>query len=342
MSILFAATYPERTAALVLYATLASYIPAPDYPWANSAEEWTLMLREREKVVGTQPWMDQFLADVAPSLADKPGAKEEWRRWVLASGSPGSIMALSRMNSAIDVRHALSAIHVPTLIVQRRDDDDWYTEPGKYIAEHIPSAELVEMEGKDHAWWFETDQIVREVAPFLKRVWESGEWDFVPADRILATVLFTDIVDSTARLAELGDRGWRDLLQRHHALVRRQLARYSGREVDTAGDGFLASFDGPARAIRCASAIVQQMPTIDLQVRAGLHTGECELVDGKVAGIAVHIGARVASYAGPGEVVVSSTVRDLVAGSGIQFSERGSVQLKGLPGEWRLYSVAQA
>ncbi|MEX2458858.1 MAG: adenylate/guanylate cyclase domain-containing protein, partial [Actinomycetota bacterium] len=210
----------------------------------------------------------------------------------------------------------------------------------RYIAERIPGAELVELPGEDHGWWVRPEPIAREVERFLRGIWDRSEWDVVDLDRVLATVLFTDIVGSTARVAELGDRRWKDLLQQHHALIRRHLVRFSGREIDTAGDGFFASFDGPARAIRCACAIRDAMPELGLQIRAGLHTGECEVVDGKVGGIAVHIGARVAHEAAPGEVLVSSTVKDLVAGSGIRFEERGATELKGVPGTWATFSVA--
>jgi len=193
--------------------------------------------------------------------------------------------------------------------------------------------------GDDHAYFVDPEQIAREVKRFLTGIWERGEWDVVEPDRVLATVLFTDIVGSTEKAVQLGDRAWRELLERHHAVIRRQLVRYHGRELDTAGDGFFASFDGPARAFRCACTIAQAMKELGLEVRAGLHTGECEVVEGKVGGIAVHIGARVAKAARPGEVLVSSTVKDLVAGSGLQFREGGAAELKGVPGEWRLYSV---
>jgi class 3 adenylate cyclase len=207
------------------------------------------------------------------------------------------------------------------------------------MAERIPGAEFVELDGRDHIWFADPGQIVTEVERFLRGIWERGEWDVVERDRVLATVLFTDIVGSTAKAAELGDRAWRELLERHHAVIRRHLVRFQGTELDTAGDGFFASFDGPARAIRCACAITETVREVGLEVRAGLHTGECELMNGKVGGIAVHIGARVAAAARPGEVLVSQTVRDLVAGSGIAFDERGSAELKGVPGEWRLYAV---
>jgi class 3 adenylate cyclase len=212
-------------------------------------------------------------------------------------------------------------------------------ERGRDLAARIPGATFVELPVEGHIVPVgQTELVTDAVTPFLQRAWESAQFDEEP-DRVLATVLFTDIVDSTARMAELGDRGWRELLERHHAVVRRELARSRGREVDTAGDGFFASFDGPARAIRCARSIVDGVRELGIDVRSGLHTGECELVDGKVAGIAVHTGARVASHAGPGEVLVSSTVRDLVAGSGLEFEDRGVHELKGIPGEWRLYAA---
>lgn len=243
------------------------------------------------------------------------------------------------MNAEIDVRSTLPAIRVPTLVIHRIDDEDTLIMEGRYLAAHIPGAVMVELPGKDHGWWVDPNQIVGEVEPFLRGIRERGEWDLFENDRVLATVMFTDIADSTARLAEMGDRRWRDLLQLHHALIRNHLVRFSGREIDTAGDGFFASFDGPARAIRCACSIRDAVRALGVEVRAGLHTGECERVDGKFGGIAVHIGARVANHARPGEVLVSSTVKDLVAGSGIAFDERGEVELKGVPGRWGLYSV---
>jgi pimeloyl-ACP methyl ester carboxylesterase/class 3 adenylate cyclase len=339
MTLLFAATYPERTAAAILYGAGASNIRAEDYPWAFSTEEWEDLIRKEGPRIGSKAWLDERHELFAPSFARDEAAKSWWRRWVLTSASPGAVTALRRMNSEIDVRHTLPAIRVPTLVIHPVGDEVARIEEGRYIAERVPSAELVELPGKDHAWWFRPDEIGREVERFLRGIWDRGEWDVVEPDRVLATVLFTDIVGSTAKLAELGDRRWRELIRQHHALVRRHLARFSGREIDTAGDGFFASFDGPARAIRCAYAITQTVRELGLDVRAGLHTGECELVEGKVGGIAVHIGARVAAEAAPGEVLVSSTVKDLVAGSGIQFRERGAAELKGIPGEWRLYSV---
>lgn len=341
MTLLFAATYPERTAAAVLFGTGASYLRAEDYPWGLTPEQWAEDIRRTSARVGTQEWLDERLEAFAPSMHGNDALERWWTRWVQTSASPGAVVALRRMNSEIDVRHILPAIRVSTLVLHRSGDETTLIDEGRYIAERTPGAELVELSGVDHAFWVDPGQIALEVGRFLRGIWERGEWDTVESDRILATVLFTDIVGSTAKLAEVGDRRWKELLGQHHALVRRQLVRYSGREIDTAGDGFFASFDGPARAIRCACAIGQAVRQLGLEVRAGLHTGECEVVDGKVGGIAVHIGARVAAEAEPGEVLVSSTVKDLVAGSGIHFRERGTVALRGVPGDWRLYSVEQ-
>ncbi|HEY3017453.1 MAG TPA: adenylate/guanylate cyclase domain-containing protein [Gaiellaceae bacterium] len=230
------------------------------------------------------------------------------------------------------------AFRVPTLVLHRAGDETVRVENGRYIAQRIPGAAYIEFPGRGH-WSRETDQLGSEVERFVKGVWEIGGWEESEPDRLLSAVIFTDIVGSSEKAAALGDRAWRELLERHHAGVRRQLARFRGKEVDTACDGFFASFDGPARAIRCATSIVEAMPELGLQVRAGLHTGECELIEGKVAGIAVHTGARVAAHAQPGEVLVSSTVKDLVAGSGLVFQDRGAHELKGIPGEWRLYAV---
>jgi pimeloyl-ACP methyl ester carboxylesterase len=339
MAEVFAATYPERTAALVLYGTVATWTRADDYPWAITREEFDEYIAANDDRRGTEPWMDEALVGLAPTTADDEATKRWWRRWIRTSASPGATRALSVMNSQIDVRHVLSAVTVPTLVLHRGGDEDVKPEEGRYLANHIPDAEFVELEGIDHGWWVNSMQIVAEIERFLRRIWDGEEWNDLEPDRVLATILFTDIVGSTAKLAEVGDRRWRELLEQHHAIVRRQLVRFSGREIDTAGDGFFASFDGPARAIRCAVAITSAVKEIGLEVRAGLHTGECEVIHGKIGGIAVHIGARVAAQAGPGQVLVSSTVKDLVAGSGIGFAKRGMTELAGVPGEWRLYSV---
>jgi len=243
------------------------------------------------------------------------------------------------MNLDVDICDVLPLIRVPTLVMQRADLELMDIRNGRYLAEHIPGARLVELPGRDFAPQIgDTDRLLAELESFQKEVVEGQPWEAEP-DRVLATVLFTDIIDSTARAAELGDRAWRQLLQKHHETVRGQLGRFRGKEMDTAGDGFFATFDGPARAIRCAFAIRDSIRELDLEVRAGLHSGECELVDGKAGGIAVHIGARVASLAEPGEVLVSSTVKDLVAGSGIEFKDRGEHQLKGIANAWHLFTV---
>jgi class 3 adenylate cyclase len=257
-----------------------------------------------------------------------------WRARARASASPGAARALILMNSRIDVRHVLPTIRVPTLVLHRSGDRDSQLEEGRYIADHIPGARFVELAGEDHIPWIDADQIVDEVEEFLTGVRRGPEHD-----RVLATVLLTDIVGSSERAAELGDRRWRELLEAHHAAVRNELARWRGQEMDTAGDGFFAIFDGPARAVRCACAVRDRLHALGLEIRAGLHTGECEVIGGKVGGIAVHTGARVAAEAAPGEVLVTGTVRDLIAGSGIELENRGIHALKGIPGEWQLLAV---
>ncbi len=338
MTLLFTASYPERTAGAVLFGCRASYVATDDYPWAFTSEERAEVIREEAATAGTDEWLNGYLEFFAPSLAADEEVRRWWRRLVLTSASPGAAVALWRMNAEIDARHTLASIRVPTLVLYRVEDGD-YPDQAKYIADRIAGAELVGLPGKDHGYFDDPEPIAREVKRFLSGIWERGEWDVVEADRVLATVLFTDIVGSTEKASTLGDRAWRELLERHHAVIRRLLVRYHGKELDTAGDGFFASFDGPARAIRCACAITEALKELGLEVRAGLHTGECELVESKVGGIAVHIGARVAKAAQPGEVLVSSTVKDLVAGSGLEFRERGAAELKGVPGEWRLYSI---
>jgi class 3 adenylate cyclase len=252
--------------------------------------------------------------------------------------SPGDEYAYGRMNLELDVRHVLPAIAVPTLVLQNGEDNWVPVDRGRELAELIPGSTYVEVPIRGHIPALaDMEAFLDPIASFLRDSWESDVTQ--EPDRVLATVLFTDIVGSTERMSELGDAGWRKLLERHHALVRRELARARGQEVDTAGDGFFAAFDGPARAVRCAKSIVDGVRELGLDLRSGLHTGECELVDGKISGIAVHTGARVAAHAGSGEVLVSSTVKDLVAGSGLEFEDRGVHELKGIPGEWRLYAA---
>jgi class 3 adenylate cyclase len=332
MCCLFAATYPERTSSLVLYGSYAKrQEPDDDYPWAATSAARRAFAEQVERDWG----VDADLGAMAPN-ADA-ALRAWWAKRSKAAASPGAARDLILMNSEIDVRAVLPTIRVPTLVLHRTGDRDSRLEEGRYIADHIPGARFVELPGEDHAVAIDPDDIVDEVEEFL-----TGARPMPEPERVLATVLFTDIVGSTERAAELGDRRWRELLERHHTTVRRELERFRGREVDTAGDGFLATFDGPARAIRCARAIEQGLRELGLELRAGLHTGECELMGDKVTGVAVHTGARVAAQAGPGEVLVSNTVKDLVAGSGIEFEDRGTHELKGVPGEWRLYAVSSA
>ena len=338
MSILFAATYPSRTAALVLRSGFPRTMRAHDYPWGRSEEEYRQDLRRELAIFRSRDEAEKVVRSLAHWEEDEVPAIIDYLR---LSTSPGSLEALVKMNKEIDVRQVLSAIHVPTLILHGSNDTIVPVDVAHYMGDLIPGAQVVEVPGSGHLHFGQDSGAVHgEVERFLSGVWEAGGWEAPEPERVLATVLFTDIVGATERAAKLGDRAWRQLLERHHELVRRQLTSFRGHEVDTAGDGFLASFDGPARAIGCACAIVEAMAELDLDLSAGLHTGECELVDGKVAGIAVHTGARVASIAQPGEVLVSSTVKDLVAGSDIAFQDRGVHELKGIPGEWRLYAVA--
>jgi pimeloyl-ACP methyl ester carboxylesterase len=333
MSALFAATYPERAIALVTFGIFAKRLRTADYPWAPTPEE-----RRRDIELVEREWGREMDLDVlAPSAAADPEFKRRLLSYLRRSASPSAAAAILRMNSEIDIRGVLPAIHVPTLVLHRTDDIEAKVEEGRWIAGQIPGAKFVELPGADHLPWVgDQDALVDEVEEFLTGVRPIRE-----ADRVLATVLFTDIVGSTQSAAQLGDRRWRDLLGRHHTAVRRELVRWRGREVDSAGDGFLATFDGPARAIRCGLAVAADARTIGLDVRGGVHTGECELLGDKVAGIAVHTGARVAALANSGEILVSQTVKDLVSGSGIAFDERGEHELKGVPGRWRVYAAAE-
>jgi class 3 adenylate cyclase len=341
MSALFAATYPDRVTALILY---GSFARTGSHAMSQGELDARLNAIERE-------WPDSMDPAVpAPSLAMDEGYRRWWRTFIRHAASPGAAIGLLRMNSQIDVRDVLPTIRVPTLVLYRRDarfghgaaawreeGEDVITPASEaaVMAEAIPGARIVELPGVDHLPWAgDIDPLLGEVEEFL-----TGARGGPEPDRVLATILFTDIVGSTEVAARLGDRGWRDLLERHNAVVRRQLERFRGQEIDTAGDGFLASFDGPARAIRCARAIAESVTALGLTIRAGIHTGESELSEGKLAGIAVHIASRIADLAGPGEVLVSSTVKDLVVGSRIEFEDRGSRTLKGIPGEWRLLAV---
>ena len=332
MSLVFGATYPQRTTHLILIGAFAKRIRTDDYSWAPTAEE-------REQLAQTieREWPFVDLTDMAPSRVGDERFWEEVAAYMRNSASPGAAAALLRMNSQIDTRAVLPTIRVPTLVMTRRGDRDVKVEESRWLAEQIPGARFVELPGDEHLIWVgDTDSMLSEIEEFL-----TGNRPDPEPDRVLSTVLFTDIVDSTRRATDLGDRQWHELVDEHHSRVRHELDRFRGREIDTAGDGFFASFDGPARAIRAACAIRQSVHSLDIQIRAGLHTGECELMQDKIGGIAVHTGARVAGRARPGEVLVSSTVRDLVAGSGISFEDRGQHELKGV-GAWHLYSVVDA
>jgi pimeloyl-ACP methyl ester carboxylesterase len=329
MSVLFAASHPSRTTALVLYGTYAKRRdPTDDYPWAPTREE---RMRYAEEIEAAWAW-EADMRRMAPSSDE---ASSAWfARRARASASPGAARDLILMNSQIDVRQVLPSVAVPTLVLHRTGDSDSQVEEGRYIAAHIPGARFIELSGDDHVPWIGADQVVDEIEEFL-----TGVRPLPEPDRVLMTLLFTDIVGSTDRAKSLGDRRWRELLDKHNAIVRTELKRYRGHEVDTAGDGFFATFDGPARAVRAAQAIRDGVRPLGLDIRAGVHTGECELAGDAVRGIAVHTTARVAAEAAAGEVLVSTTVRDLVAGSGLEFEDRGLAELKGV-GAWRLFAVA--
>ena len=335
MCALFGATYPDRTAGLVLYGSYAKGTATADYPQGMAEQEVI-----DELVEGlTELWDDAggLLMFWAPSASDDPVVQAAFGRYLRTGASPSAAVALTRMNAAVDIRHVLPAIAVPTLVIHRSEDMIVTVEAGRDLAARIEGAKYVELPGEDHLWFHgDGDAILGEVEEFL-----TGTRGAEIVDRILATVMFTDIVDSTRKAAALGDRRWRDLLGRHDTLMRRELERHRGRAVKTLGDGFLATFDGPARAIRCACSARDALRGLGVEVRAGLHTGECELIGDDLGGIAVNIGARVGSVAGPGEVLVSRTVTDLVAGSGIEFTDRGVHSLKGVPGEWQLYAVKE-
>jgi class 3 adenylate cyclase len=331
LSMMFAASHPERVSALVLWGTLLKGTFSEDFPFAPTAEMWEGYLN--------MEWGKGVSVNLlAPTYALDDDFVRRWARFERMSSSPGMTRQILKMCSEIDARHVLSTISVPTLILHRTGDVNVPVEVARYMAERIPNAKFVELEGDDHLFFVgDIDPVIEETEEFV-----TGHRSVREPDRMLATVMFTDIVGSTERAAELGDSRWRDLLTRHDRLMRHELERHRGREVKTMGDGFLATFDGPARAIRCACSAADAVRELGIEIRAGLHTGEVEVIGDDIGGIAVSIGARVGSAAGPGEVLVSRTVTDLVAGSGIEFSDRGTHSLKGVPGEWGLYAVANA
>jgi class 3 adenylate cyclase len=333
----FAASHPERTSALVLYGTFARGLNDADYPWAWSAAEWESHDREMEQRWGEPAYVESFVKWLSPSIDLDPEMIRKFTSYFRQAASPGTAVALNRLERETDVRDILPLVQVPTLVLHRRDDEVYFVDEGRYLADRIPGARFAELDGADHLPGDgDTDAVIGSIDGFLRSL-RDEEAEF---DRVLASVLFTDIVGSTEKASELGDRRWRELVERHHAAVRAMLTRYRGTEIDTAGDGFFATFDGPARAVRCACAIIDTVRQLGLEVRAGVHTGEVETIDGKVGGIAVSIGARVGALAGASEVLVSQTVKDLVAGSGLSFESRGEHELKGVPDRWRLYSVA--
>jgi len=338
MATLFAATYPERTIALVLFGTSACWRPTIDYPFpVPTDEQHERYIEEIERIWGTREFAAQELRDWgAPTLANDDYTIGWLADYLRHAASPGAAIALERMNHGIDIRPALPAIHVPTLVLARDGDLLFTAEETKWMADQIHGARFVSFPGVDHLFWAgNQDELLVEIERFVAEVGDE-ETDL---DRVLATVMFTDIVGSTAKAAELGDRSWGDLVDRHHGAVRALLGRFRGTEVDTAGDGFFATFDGPARGVRCAQAICEVVRDFGLEIRGGVHTGEVETIGGKIGGIAVNVGARIAALATPSEVLVSQTVRDLVSGSGLSFEDAGEHELKGVPDRWHLYRV---
>jgi len=332
MSCLFAATYPERTRGLILWGGQARWIVTEDYPWGMTREDAEREIVDLREHGVTEEYVTGSGAGVPP---ERTREVQWWLRYIRAGASPSAIAALEQMNIDIDTRDILPSIGVSTLVMNRTGDPVAHVEAARNMAAHIPGARFVEFPGVSHPVIVPgMEPVVAEIQAFV-----TGERPAPPFDRLLATVLFTDIVGSTGRAAELGDAAWKELLSIHHTIVRRELERHRGREVDTAGDGFFVTFDGPARAVRGALAIVEELRSVGIAIRAGVHTGEVEVEGDAVRGIAVHIGARVATLAEPGEVLVSSTVKDLVAGSGLVFEDRGEHELKGVPDRWHLYRV---
>jgi class 3 adenylate cyclase len=332
MCILFAATYPDRAQALVLVGGLARSTYAPDYEWALHAED---LIASGTELIAPH-WGEGAVAEMtSPNRAEEQSVRDWYARLESASASPGMLAGLVAMFLDLDVRDVVPSVHVPALVIHQTYDRMVNVRHGRWLAEHLPNARLLELPGDAHSIWFADNAVMLgEIEEFL-----TGARTEAEPDRVLATVLFTDIVDSTKTASELGDRRWRDVLELHARATRDAIERFGGREIKSTGDGFLATFDGPARGIRCARAAVDAAVPLGIQIRAGLHTGECEVIGDDIGGIAVHIASRVSALAGPGEILVSRTVRDLVAGSGIEFEDRGRHELKGLPEEWEILAV---
>ena len=336
MASVFAATYPERTSGLILWGTQATWIRTADYPWGVTMEEALAEIDDLAEHGMTDSYLFGPGAGVGAVSSMSEEEMERIRRWWRAATTPGALADLERMNLDIDIRGVLASIHVPTLVMNRADDPVADVEAARDLASRIEGARFVEFAGNTHAFFMgpDPDEVASEIQEFV-----TGTRPALGGDRVLATVLFTDIVGSTRKAAELGDRQWRGLVERHHAIVRDLIARWRGAEMDTAGDGFFATFDGPARAVRCALAAVEAIRPLGIEIRAGVHTGEVEVIDAKAGGIAVIIGARISASAGASEVLASSTVKDLVAGSGLAFADVGEHELKGVPDSWHLYRV---
>ena len=339
MGILFAATYPDRTAGLVVYGGSARWTRSPDHPWLPPREEFLTYLasEEKESTFGSQDFVEEGIAAMAPSRSNDSAFKEWFGRLRRSGSSPSASRALARLNMDVDVRDVLPAIHVPTLVLHATGDRDVSVESGRYIAKHVPGATLVEFSGIDHMFMVDPDAlafVVSEIRKFAKSL-TTGPG----LDRQLTTVLFTDIVDSTRTASKLGDQAWGKILDRHWREVRSEISRFQGREIKTLGDGILASFDGPTRGVRCACAIRDKVRSAGIEIRAGLHTGECVLSGSDLQGVAVNLAHRIMEKAGTGQVLVTSTVRDLTVGSGIQFRDRGQATLKGIEGKWHLLEV---
>jgi pimeloyl-ACP methyl ester carboxylesterase len=344
LALVFAATYPERVSSLVLYAPSAKGgLRTDDYPWGETPEEHEAWVERSTRLWGTRDFAAEWLTRLAPTVAGDERVVEWTARVLRASGSPASSRALSQMNAAMDVRAILGQVHTPTLVLARelatapKGGVDVRThEESEWVAERMPNATLAVVPGRDYLPWFgDQETVAEEIETFV-----TGTRPARAPDRVLATVLFTDLVRSTERAAMLGDRRWRATIDEHNEAVRSALARFDGREVDHAGDGFFATFDGPGRAVHCAFAIVDALERLELDVRVGVHTGEVEVGGGGIGGIAVHIGARVAALAEAGEVLVTRTVKDLTVGSGISFEPRGTHELRGVPGEWEVFTAA--
>ena len=333
MSVLFAATYPDRASVLVLYGSIAKGAWAPDYPWGANPGD-----------AGFEAWLEGWregwggphnIGAWAPSMAEDEVFRQWWAKYLRLSASPSAVINIFRMNAAIDIRDILPTIRIPTLVLHRLGDRPVNIEQGRYLAERIPGAKFVELSGDDHLWWVgDSEAIVDRIQTFV-----TGEQPPVEIDRVLATVLFTDIVDSTKQTAEMGDSRWKDLLDTHNTVVRKEIDRFRGRAVRSTGDGYLAVFDGPGRAIQCGTAVSRVLRQLGIEIRTGVHTGEIDVMGKDVGGIAVNIAARVLAKAASNEVWVSRTVKDLVVGSGFEFTEKGTHSLKGVPGEWDLFSV---